>query len=303
MIISASRRTDIPSYYAEWFFNRLKAGYALTRNPMNRRQVSRISLARADVDAFVFWTKNPKPMLPYLDRLEGYAYYFQFTLNAYDGDVERGLPSLKERVDTFRMLASVIGKGRVLWRYDPILINSRYMPEWHCEMFGRLANLLDGSTERCTISFLDFYRKIEKTMNSLGAYDPSEEVKYALAAAFAKDAAAHGMQLCTCAETLDLKTLGIAHGSCIDGELISKLSHTAFIGKKDRNQRPDCGCVASVDIGCYNTCRNGCAYCYANFSPGVIHKNVSSYRADSELLCSSPEAGDIVKERNIVYNI
>ena len=156
MIISASRRTDIPAYYSEWFFNRLKAGYVLVRNPMNIHKISKVSLSPKVVDGIVFWTKNPTPMLKRIPELEQYSYYFQFTLNPYGRDVELNVPS-KGRViiPAFRKLSKLIGRERVIWRYDPIIINKKYTIEYHCKYFRILASKLSEYTERCTISFVD----------------------------------------------------------------------------------------------------------------------------------------------------
>ncbi len=155
MILSVSRRTDIPAFFSDWFLNRIKEQYALTRNPINPRQVSRISLSPEVVDCIVFWTKNPRPMLDELDALRDYMYYFQFTLNAYERDLEKNLPSLEERIKTFQDLAALLGKDRVIWRYDPIIINEKYTAEWHGRQYGKLARQLDGCTDRCIISFVD----------------------------------------------------------------------------------------------------------------------------------------------------
>lgn len=154
MIISASRRTDIPAVYADWLLSRLREGYVCVRNPFSYHQVSKIVLNPDVVDAFVFWTKNPAPLMKHLPELEKYMYYFQFTLNAYGREVERNLPSLENRIETFRELASRIGKERIIWRYDPIGISQAYPVDWHLEQFERLAKALEGCTETCVISFL-----------------------------------------------------------------------------------------------------------------------------------------------------
>ena len=165
MIISASRRTDIPTYYSEWFFNRIEEGYALVRNPMNAHQISKISLRPDVVDGIVFWTKNPTPMMTKLDRLKDYTYYFQFTLNAYGQDVEASIPSKNNVIiPAFQKLSDMIGPEKVIWRYDPIFLNETYTFEYHIHYFEELAKRLSPYTKKCTISFLDFYRNTEKTL-------------------------------------------------------------------------------------------------------------------------------------------
>jgi len=157
MIISASRRTDIPAFFSEWIINRLKEQYAYVRNPMNIHQVSKINLSPDVVDCIVFWSKNPKPIINKLNALKDYMYYFQFTLNAYDKDFEENLPTLSTRIDTFQTLSNYIGKERVIWRYDPIIINEKYSIDWHIERFKYLTEQLCLYTEKVTISFIDLY--------------------------------------------------------------------------------------------------------------------------------------------------
>ena len=149
MIISASRRTDIPTYYADWLFNRLKEEYVLVRNPMNIHQIGKISLAPEVVDGIVFWTKNPIPMLDRLSELDKYNYYFQFTLNAYGKDVEPNIPSKNDVIiPAFQQLSKIIGRERIIWRYDPIFFNEYYTMEYHCKYFRMLAERLGPYTEK-----------------------------------------------------------------------------------------------------------------------------------------------------------
>ena len=171
MIISASRRTDIPAFFSEWIINRLKEQYAYVRNPMNIHQVSKINLSPDVVDCIVFWSKNPKPIINKLNALKDYMYYFQFTLNAYDKDFEENLPTLSTRIDTFQTLSNYIGKERVIWRYDPIIINEKYSIDWHIERFKYLTEQLCLYTEKVTISFIDLYTKISHNIKGKNIYD------------------------------------------------------------------------------------------------------------------------------------
>lgn len=268
MILSISRRTDIPNYYCDWFFNRLKEGFVYVKNPFNARQISRIPLNPELVDCMVFWTKNPTPMLERLGELKDYAYYFQFTLTGYGSDVEPGLPDKrKELIPVFRRLSEIIGPKRVIWRYDPIFINERYTADYHIRALGEISRALEGRTERMVISFLDPYVRIKKWMDGMGAAPPDRETAEWMAEQMAKIAASCGMRIETCGEPGDFERFGIRHGSCIDGQLIGELWGSRLAVKKDKNQRAECGCAESVDIGAYHTCRNGCAYCYAGGAP------------------------------------
>ena len=164
MIISASRRTDIPAFYSQWFFNRIKEGYVLVPNPYHPKMISKISLSPAVVDCFVFWTKNPAPMLNQLEKLQDYNYYFQFTLNPYGEKLENHLPSIDKRMDTFKKLADKIGRERVIWRYDPILRNEEYNVSFHQEAFARIAHELKDHTSKCMLGFIDHYPHIRNSI-------------------------------------------------------------------------------------------------------------------------------------------
>ncbi len=285
MILSASRRTDIPAYYSDWFFNRVREGYALVRNPMNAKQIRRIDLRPEAVDGIVFWTKNPAPMLTELSRLEGYVYYFQFTLNAYGREVEKGIPSKEDVViPAFQRLSDRIGPDRVIWRYDPIFLNAQYSVEAHIRNFENLARHLSPYTRKCVISFMDLYRKTEKNMADFDIQQMIAQTQRNLAKRLAEIAQAHGLKLETCAEQMDLEQYGVGHARCIDDRLLEKLLRRPLKVRKDRNQRRECGCVESVDIGAYNTCRGGCRYCYANSSAKAVHANLERHNARSPIL-------------------
>lgn len=300
MIISVSRRTDIPAFYSEWFMKRLQAGYLMVRNPMNYYQISKISLLPEVVDCLVFWTKNPQPMLKHLDRIaQQYEFYFQYTLNAYGRDVEQNLPDIHQKVLTLQELARQIGRDRVIWRYDPVLISSKYSVEWHLDMFGRLAEKLANYVQYCVFSFLDMYPKISRNASAAGIGTCSGEDMKKLAAGFAAIAGRYGLRLRTCAEKIDLSAYGIEHNCCIDGALISQLTGFEILAGKDKNQRQECGCAESIDVGQYNTCRHGCKYCYANFNAKSVETFVSQHNPASPLLVGELSATDKVTERKM----
>lgn len=300
MIISASRRTDIPAFFSDWFYQRIKEGFAYVRNPMNPHQVSKIRLSPDVVDCIVFWSKNPRPMLDRLDRLEGYPYYFQFTLNAYDKDMEQNLPPLRERLETFQHLSQTLGKQRVIWRYDPILLNDKYTVEWHLEKYAYLADSLYGYTERSTISFLDLYPSISSGLLKQGLRTLTTGEKVKLAEGLSAIARAHALVMDTCAEDIDLSPYQIEHGRCIDDRLIARLLGCPIDAGKDQNQRPACGCASSIDLGSYNTCPNGCIYCYANHNGDLRRRSLQAYDKNSPLLCSELTESDRITERRMI---
>lgn len=307
MIISASRRTDIPSYYSDWFMNRIREGYVLVRNPMRYHQVSNISLSPEAVDGIVFWTKNPLPILDKLNPLHDYTYYFQFTITPYGTDIEPHLPSKSELIiPAFQRLSDQIGPERVIWRYDPILLNEKYSISYHLRAFERFAQRLCGYTSQCTISFIDHYRKNAHSLAKLGLEDISTEKMLVLGRSLAEIAHHYGYRIDTCAEKVDLEQFGVGHARCVDDRLLGKLRaqdrrqgrNPSLRYAKDKNQRLECGCVASVDIGVYNSCQNGCKYCYANFSDYSVRKDTLRHNPDAPLLLGEIEDGDVVKERN-----
>lgn len=297
MILSASRRTDIPAFFSDWFFSRIKEGFADVRNPMNLRQVSRISLSPGVVDCIVFWSKNPAPMLLRLAELAQYPYYFQYTLNGYGREVEPRVPSLEARLETFLRLSEAIGKERVIWRYDPILFSSTYTPESHLKSFETIAGRLRGAAEKCVISLVDVYpSKNAGSLAQLGSYNPPPAELDSFLGALAAAARRNGFTVAACAEALPLEKYGIEHNSCIDRALIERITGCPLRVKPD-GQRPNCLCAKCEDIGAYDTCPHGCAYCYANYRPQTVRAALADYDPASPLLCSRPGSLDKVTLR------
>ena len=300
MIISASRRTDIPAFYSEWFMNRIREGYVIVRNPMNN-QALRIVINPEVVDCIVFWTKNPVPMIPKLDELKDYCYYFQITLTGYGKDVEAHIPDKKEvLIPAFQQLSEKIGPEKVIWRYDPILVNERYTVDYHIKAFTQIAESLKGYTEKCVFSFVDEYTKNSKAMKSLGVQSLSEEDMKSIAIQLRDIAKANGMTIATCAEKIDLEELGIEHNACIDKALIEQITGGTIKNTKknikDSGQRQECKCMASKEIGAHNTCGNGCVYCYANYSPESVKKSMERYDPMSPILCDVIRPDEAVKD-------
>ena len=298
MIISASRRTDIPAFFSEWFCNRLREGFVCVRNPMRREQVSRISLSPDVVDCIVFWTKNPLPLLERLDVLDGYPFYIHVTLTGYGHDIEPRMPGKPNvLLPGIVRLADAIGPDRIIWRYDPILLTAKYTPAYHLRAFERIATVLEGYVRNVVISFVDIYAKNRRNMAALGVRDLSDRELHEFATELSRIAHTHGMSIGTCAEDIDLAACGIEHSACIDRARIEHLAGGTLTAKKDKGQRPACRCLESIDIGTYNTCPHGCTYCYANYSPQAVKTAFAQYDPSSPLLCDRLQPGDIVTER------
>lgn len=296
MIVSASRRTDIPAFYAEWFMKRVREGYFYRVNPFNSRQVSRFSLKADEVDAICFWTKNPQPLMRHLDELDerGLNYYFQFTLNPYDRIFEPGVPPLEERLNTMTELAGRIGPERVVWRYDPVILSSATPVSFHLENGEEIAARIGNATRRLMFSFYDYYGRgkgrLSRALDGTGitlediTAPKHRSALILVARGFQQIAERHNLQIFTCSEEVELGASGIRHGACIDGDLIRELFGVKTAFKRDKNQRGACNCVASADMGAYNSCRYRCSYCYANFNEGMIESNCRKHDPESPTL-------------------
>ncbi len=301
MIISSSRRTDIPAFYSDWFFDKINRGFVYVINPFNFKQVSKILLNPDTVDCFVFWTKDAAPLLNKLHILdeEGYKYYFQFTITPYDTDIEPGIRDKNEIIHTFIQLSDMIGREKVIFRYDPILLSGKYTKAYHYARFEGMCNKLHGSTEKCVISFLDMYAKTKRNTRDLGLLDINEEDIYEMGARLADIAGSYGLAIAACAEKTDLTRFNIQKGKCIDDELIEKILGCPIKVKKDDNQREGCGCVKSIDIGQYNTCRHFCAYCYANYNYKRVEENCATHNVCSPLLAGSVKHEESIAAREM----
>jgi hypothetical protein len=269
LIISASRRSDIPAFQGEWFMECLRSGEVFVKNPVNRAQVSRIDLSPPAVDCIVFWTKDPAPFLPFLDELDdrGYPYYFQFTLTPYGRDLEPGLPEKEALLETFCRLSHRLGRERVVWRYDPIVLNPRYDLAFHAGQFEKFCRVLGEKTEKCVISFVDGYGFLKRDFEELGIRELTAPEIDGIAGTLGPLAQNHGLALASCCEKAELERYGIGRNRCVDGELINRIFGLNLARKKDPGQREHCLCAASRDIGAYHSCLHGCRYCYAGRPP------------------------------------
>jgi hypothetical protein len=308
VIISASRRTDVPAFYHRWLIRRIQQGFCLVANPFRPTQVTRVSLLPEDVIAIVFWSKNPRPMFGDLDELDqrAYRYYFLVTLNDYPSELEPNLPPLSERIGSFIQLSERLGPRRVIWRYDPILLSNLTGSQYHETHFEGLCRALSGYTERVIISVVDFYRKTTRRLRELESQGilvervtPAQPEVLALLARLHQIASLYRIDLRSCAEEAALGTVGIEPGSCIDGRLIQQLASpvtTLFDDptcrdqaprKKDPGQRLRCQCIASKDIGATDTCIHGCRYCYATQNDALARRRYVEHDPEAPILWST----------------
>lgn len=305
IIISASRSTDIPAFYSDWFFERLKKGYVKWLNPFNRVPLF-VSFEKARL--FVFWSKNPKPIfkhLKYLDDRE-LNYYFQFTLNDYDKEnFEERVPSLESRIETFIKLSEIIGKEKVIWRFDPYILTKEIGVDELLKKTENIGNKLKNYTNKMVFSFADIgiYSKVKKNLErgNINFQEFDKKTMNELASGLNELNKKWKFKIGTCTEKIDLDEYGILHNKCIDDDLIIELFNKDkelmdFLGVKiqtnlfkeiktknlkDKGQRTACGCIMSKDIGQYNTCPFGCVYCYANDSKEIALKNFRLNKANT----------------------
>ncbi|HOT03478.1 MAG TPA: DUF1848 domain-containing protein [Methanolinea sp.] len=306
VIVSASRSTDIPAFFGEWFIHRLMRGHVAWINPWNRQGVF-VSFAHTRV--FAFWSKNPRPFMTSLSSIRemGYSYYFLFTLNDYESEgLEPGIPELSERVKTFLELSRMIGPGRVVWRYDPLLLSDSLGVDDLLSRVEKIGFRLKRHTRRLVISFIDIqkYPTVRRTLEKGGFSDVrefSDQDIDLFCSGLADMNAEWGLSLSACGEPRDLSSYGISRGQCISGDLLrDEFRHDQalmqFLGEpenkkverprsipfrhlKDPGQRGACGCIASKDIGQYSTCMHLCRYCYANASAHAVEENARKYQA------------------------
>lgn len=303
MIISASRRTDIPALYSDWLRRRIRAGFCTVPNPFNPKQVARVSLAPADVHAIVFWTRHARPifgLLPELNRL-GFRYYFLYTITGYGRPLEARTPPLDVALRTFVGLAERVQPGAVVWRYDPIVVGPAFPAEEHLQRFSHIAQKLRGYTRRVVISLVSLYRKTQRRVGALYSWEngvsrepPDDPSVPGLLRGMVRIAADNGMNVQACAQHEDYSALGIAPAKCIDDRLLCELFGGRWVSRKDPGQRQTCRCVPSKDIGMPDTCTFGCAYCYATRSDVMSLKRRREHDPSSPSLHGhhKPTVGD-----------
>lgn len=291
MILMISGRTDIVAFYTPWLINRYQEGYVDVRNPFNKKMISRINFN--DVEAIMFCTKNPKPILPYLKDIKK-PKLFHITLTPYLKDIEPNLPAKKEIINSIREVSNIVGKEFTYVRYDPIFINDKYTIEYHIKMFDRMCKELHGYIKHVIISFLDDYKNVRKNIKVINPKSLTKEDYKKIGESFSNIATKYNMTVQTCYEEENLLEYGFIKGECLSHELAWKLTgKTNFKKWKARH----CYCVEMVDIGAYNTCSHFCKYCYANYDEKEVEKNKKMHNPSSSLLIGNIEKDDIIKQR------
>ncbi len=290
MILNVSGRTDVVAFYTEWFMNRYNAGFLDVRNPISPKLVNRIYFK--DVDAIIFCTKNPRPIIKYLDKIDK-KMLFHITLTPYKKDLEPNVIGKGNIINDIKKVSDIVGIDNIYIRYDPILINDKYNINYHINAFNHMCNLLNGYVKHIIISFIDEYKNTKKNKNILKNKELTKEDLKKIGTNFSKIAKNNNMTVQTCCEN-DYTEYGFIKEDCISPNLAFKLTgKTNFKKWKSRS----CNCVNMVDIGVYNTCPHFCKYCYANYDENKVLKNIKNHVPSSTFLIGKSNYDDIIKVR------
>lgn len=293
MILNTGSRTDIPAYYSDWFFNRIREGFVLVRNPYYPLQITKYLLNPEVIDAIVFCTKNPAPMLERLSLLSAYDMFWFVTITPYGKEMEPYVPPKEQVIASFQQLSELIGSGRMSWRYDPVFMTDKYSLSYHIEAFQKMAEALSGYTGQCVVSFIDLYEKTKR--NFPGVQSVTKKEQEELIDAFSQIAKENAIQIHLCCENIELVRENVDADGCLSKSVLEKALDCKLDVPKKKAARNECACLLGADIGAYNTCGHGCLYCYANYDRETVVKNRKLHNASSPLLIGEVTENDVIK--------
>lgn len=294
MILNVSGRTDVVAFYMEWFMKRYKEGYVDVRNPFYPKMVSR--LAFKNVDAILFCTKNPMPLLPYLEEIK-IPYLVHVTLTSYQKDIEPNVPRKRDIIEAIKKISDVIGRDNVYIRYDPIFLSDKYNLNYHIKSFETICSMLDGYVKHIIVSFIDAYKNVRKNQGILKMKEFTPTDFETIGMSFSKIAKQHGMAVQTCSEENNLTNYGFIKDDCLSPTKAFKLTGKTNFKRWQGRHNKFCHCVEMVDIGAYNTCSHHCKYCYANYDERAVESNKLKHNPSSSLLLGEISLEDEIKER------
>ena len=294
MIINVGARTDIVNYYSEWLLERLAEGYVYSRNPLFPNKVTKYLLNPQVVDCLVFCSKNYQPLLAKMGSIaEQYRIYCHYTITAYGPEIEPRVPSIAESIATLQKLAATIGREKVAWRYDPIFLTEKYTLKQHLQTFTEISEQVAAHVDRCIINFIEPYPHLRTTMPEL--LELTNEDKRQLAQGLGKIAKKHNLKIQTCGNNQDYRNYGIQPSGCITAQIIGEANNCQFRKVAHSGMRTGCHCLPSRDLGAYDTCLNGCRYCYANKHPQKIAENYQQHDPHSPLLIGHLRPTDVLQ--------
>lgn len=294
MILNTGSRTDIPAFYSDWFYNRVRAGYVLSRNPYYPAQITKYLLNPEMIDVIVFCTKNPFPMFEQFSLLSPFDMFWFVTITPYGKEIEPWVPDKELVIRYFRELSERVGKGRISWRYDPVFITKRYSTDYHIEQFGRMAGALSGHTQQCVVSFIDLYEKTKRNFQGVRPVTKKEQEK--IINGFSEIAKEWGLQIHLCCESAGLVRENVDAEGCMSKSVLEKALGYRLNVPKKKQARNECACLLGTDIGAYNTCLHGCLYCYANYDRETVVKNRRLHNPVSPLLVGEVSESDVIKQ-------
>lgn len=294
MILNTGSRTDIPAYYSDWFYNRVREGYVLSRNPYCPEQVTRYRLDPEVIDVMVFCTKNPDPMLDRLSLLSAFDLFWFVTITPYGKEIEPCVPPKEQVLGSFRRLSGLIGKERISWRYDPVFVTERYSVEYHIDTFREMAKALSGYTDQCVVSFIDLYEKTKRNFSGIRSVTGGEQER--MIEAFSEIAKENRLQIHLCCENEALVRENVDADGCMSKAVLEKALGCRLEPPHKKTARQECTCLLGADIGAYNTCGHGCLYCYANYDRETVAKNRRRHRVSSPLLIGEIGESDVIRD-------
>ena len=297
MIINTGSRTDTVQYYSDWLLKRFKEGFVYSRNPLFPNIVTRYELNPNILDCVVFCSKNYEPILDRLTEItDKFNTYFHYTITAYGRDIEPNVPTIDESIETLIKLSKIVGKQRIAWRYDPILLTKKYTKQVHYNTFDYMSKRLSPHIDRCIFSFVDMYKKLETNMPEIIILNNNDKIE--IAKNIGSIAKKHNMIIQTCATIEDFKQFGILQSGCMTSEILGNANNITFKKVRHSGNRQWCKCIENRNIGDYDTCPNGCKYCYANKNPQIAQENYKKHNPNDLMILGNLKPTDEIQQSN-----
>lgn len=297
MIINTGSRTDTVQYYSDWLLKKFKEGFVYSRNPLFPNIVTRYELNPNILDCVVFCSKNYEPILDRLTEItDKFNTYFHYTITAYGRDIEPNVPTIDESIETLIKLSKIVGKQRIAWRYDPILLTKKYTKQVHYNTFDYMSKRLSPHIDRCIFSFVDMYKKLETNMPEIIILNNNDKIE--IAKNIGSIAKKHNMIIQTCATIEDFKQFRILQTGCMTSEILGKANNITFKKVRHSGNRQGCKCIENRNIGDYDTCPNGCKYCYANKNPQIAQENYKKHNPNDLMILGNLKPTDEIQQSN-----
>lgn len=297
MIINTGSRTDTVQYYSDWLLKRFKEGFVYSRNPLFPNIVTRYELNPNILDCVVFCSKNYEPILDRLTEItDKFNTYFHYTITAYGRDIEPNVPNIDESIETLIKLSKIVGKQKIAWRYDPILLTKKYTKQVHYNTFDYMSKRLSPHIDRCIFSFVDMYKKLETNMPEIIILNNNDKIE--IAKNIGSIAKKHNMIIQTCATIEDFKQFGILQTGCMTSEILGNANNITFKKVRHSGNRQGCKCIENRNIGDYDTCPNGCKYCYANKNPQIAQENYKKHNPNDLMILGNLKPTDEIQQSN-----